>query len=137
LYSFIEEILTIILNLLNDSLAKTRIHSTGKQLILFNQQQQKQKINYLNSFEIKPAAIGNLVNHKLSDKMISLKVPQKLLEVACHDTQFSVQESALNVLRLFCKHEKAKKVSNCLNKEYVQYSSFKIIYIILIYLLLF
>lgn len=56
------------------------------------------------------AVIGNLVNHKFSDKMISLKVPQKLLEVACHDTQFSVQESALNVLRIFCKHDKAKKV---------------------------
>lgn len=56
------------------------------------------------------AAIGNLVNHKFSDKMITLKIPQKVLDVACHDTQFNVQESALNVLKSFCKYEKAKKV---------------------------
>ncbi len=66
-------------------MAKTRVHST--------------------------AAIGNLVNHKFTDKMIALKLPQKLLDVACHDTQFSVQENALSVLKSFCKHEKAKKVS--------------------------
>lgn len=30
LYTYIEEILSIIVNLLNDSLAKTRIHSAGK-----------------------------------------------------------------------------------------------------------
>jgi hypothetical protein len=40
--------------------------------------------------------------------MISLKIPQKLLDVACHDTQFSVQESALNTLKMFCKYEKAR-----------------------------
>lgn len=60
-------------------------------------------------FEIK-AAIGNLVNHKITDKMITLKVPQKLLEVACHDTQLNVKENALNVLKIFSKHDKAKKV---------------------------
>lgn len=43
--------------------------------------------------------------------MTSLKIPQKLLEMACHDTQFTVQESALNVLRALCQHDKAKKVS--------------------------
>lgn len=57
------------------------------------------------------AAIGNLANHKFSEKMVTLKIPQKVLDVACHDTQFSVQESALNVLSLFCKYEKARKVS--------------------------
>ncbi len=51
-----------------------------------------------------------MINHKFTEKMINLKVPQKLLEVACRDTQFSVQENALNVLRSFCQHEKAKKV---------------------------
>ena len=30
LYSFIEEILSTLVNLLNDSVAKTRFHSTGK-----------------------------------------------------------------------------------------------------------
>ena len=34
LYSYIEEILSIIVNLLNDSLAKTRIHSAGKNMTL-------------------------------------------------------------------------------------------------------
>jgi hypothetical protein len=56
------------------------------------------------------AAIGNLANHRFSDKMINLKIPQKVLDVACHDTQFNVQESALNALKAFCKYEKAKKV---------------------------
>lgn len=51
-----------------------------------------------------------MVNHKFTDKMVIYKVPQKLLDVACHDTQLNVKESALNVLRSFCKHEKAKKV---------------------------
>lgn len=62
------------------------------------------------NFAFFKAAIGNLVNHKFSDKMITLKIPQKVLDVACHDTQFNVQESALNVLKSFCKYEKAKKV---------------------------
>ena len=86
LYTYVEEVLSILVNLLNDSLAKTRLHSI--------------------------AAIGNLANHKISDKMLSLKAPQKLLEVACHDTQFTVQEKALNVLNIFVHNEKAKKVSS-------------------------
>ena len=88
LYAYVEEVLPILVNLLNDSLAKTRLHSI--------------------------AAIGNLANHKISDKMLSLKAPQKLLEVACHDTQFTVQEKALNVLNIFVLNEKAKKVSSLL-----------------------
>ncbi|RNA34069.1 serine threonine- kinase 36-like [Brachionus plicatilis] len=60
----------------------------------------------------RPAIIGNLANHKFSDKMISLKIPHKLLELACHDIQFGVQESALNALFALCKHDKARK---CLN----------------------
>ena len=47
--------------------------------------------------------------------MVIYKVPQKLLDVACHDTQLNVKESALNVLRSFCKHEKAKKVTFFVN----------------------
>ena len=50
-----------------------------------------------------------MVNHKFSDKLITYKVPHKLLEIACHDTQLSVQESALHVLKTLCKHDKAKK----------------------------
>jgi hypothetical protein len=49
------------------------------------------------------------VSHKFSEKLLTCKVPHKLLEIACHDTQLSVQESALNVLKTLCKHEKAKK----------------------------
>jgi hypothetical protein len=56
------------------------------------------------------AAIGNLINHKFTDKMIKLKIPQKILEVTCNDTHFAVQEAALNVLRIMCQHEQAKKV---------------------------
>ncbi len=55
-------------------------------------------------------AIGNLVSYKFSDKLFTYKVPHKLLEIVCHDTQLSVQESALNVLKILCKHEKAKKI---------------------------
>ena len=67
LYSYIEEILTIILNLLNDSLAKTRIHSTGmnKNFILIL----NKYISKTNFIFVQIAAIGNLVNHKFSDKM--------------------------------------------------------------------
>ena len=42
--------------------------------------------------------------------MTSLKIPQKLLEMASHDTQLSVQESTLSVLRVLCQHEKSRKV---------------------------
>ncbi len=42
--------------------------------------------------------------------MIKLKLPQKILEITCNDTQFAVQEAALNVLRIMCQHEQAKKV---------------------------
>ena len=42
--------------------------------------------------------------------MTSLRITQKLLEMACHDTQLNVQESTLSVLRVLCQHEKAKKV---------------------------
>ncbi|CAF0816845.1 unnamed protein product, partial [Brachionus calyciflorus] len=83
LYPSVEDKLNVLVKLLSDSLAKTRVHST--------------------------AVIGNLVNHKFTDKMISLKIPQKVLELACHDTQLSVQESALNALLAFCKHDKARK----------------------------
>ena len=50
------------------------------------------------------------MSHKFSEKFLTCKVPHKLLEIACHDTQLSVQESALNVLKTLCKHEKIKKV---------------------------
>ena len=53
---------------------------------------------------------GNIVIHRCAEKIFSLKIPQKLLEIACHDSHFNVQERALNSLKLFCKHEKAKKV---------------------------
>ena len=56
------------------------------------------------------AAIGNLVHYKFSDRMASLKLPQKLLDIACHDTQSNVQENALNALNMFCKHDKAKQI---------------------------
>lgn len=31
------------------------------------------------------------------------------MELACHDTQLGVQESALNAIYSLCKHEKARK----------------------------
>ncbi len=52
-----------------------------------------------------------MANHRFTEKMIRLKVPQKILECACHDTQFTVQESSLKTLRILCKYEKAKKVN--------------------------
>ena len=50
------------------------------------------------------------MNYKFTEKMLQLKLPQKMLDVACHDTQVNVQENALCVIKSFCKNEKAKKV---------------------------
>jgi len=85
LYAWAEEALVSVMGLLNDGLAKTRFHAI--------------------------ALIGNLVNYKFTERMAELKVAQKLVEMACSDTQFSVQESALNVVRVMCKHERGRAVS--------------------------
>jgi hypothetical protein len=66
-----------------------------------------------------------MINYKFSDKMINLKIAQKLVEVACNDTQFNVQESALNVLRIMCKHEKAKKVFKMFNLRHYDLKIFR------------
>jgi fused len=84
LIDYLNDILSIIITLLKDPLAKTRIHAT--------------------------ATIGNLAMYKFTDKMAQLKIPQKILEIACNDTQFIVKETALLVLRSLCNHDKAKKI---------------------------
>jgi len=86
LHPWIEEALSDLVGLLNDALAKTRFHAI--------------------------AVIGNLVNYKFTERMVELKIAQRLVEIACGDSQFGVQESALNVVGLMCKHEKGRKVSN-------------------------
>ncbi len=51
-----------------------------------------------------------MARYRLSDRLIDLKVPEKLLDVACHDTHVTVQEFALRVLKQIVKHEQAKEV---------------------------
>jgi hypothetical protein len=51
-----------------------------------------------------------LARYRLSERLIELKVPEKLLDVACHDTHVIVQEFALRVLKQMLKHEQAKEV---------------------------
>ena len=54
--------------------------------------------------------LGFLARYRLSERLIELKVPEKLLDVACHDTHVTVQEFALRVLKQMLKHDKAKEV---------------------------
>ena len=54
--------------------------------------------------------LGFLARYRLSDRLLELKVPEKLLDVACHDTHAIVQEFALRVLKQMLKHEQAKEV---------------------------
>jgi hypothetical protein len=51
-----------------------------------------------------------LARYRLSERLIELKVPEKLLDVACHDTHVTVQEFALRVLKQMLKYEQAKEV---------------------------
>ncbi len=51
-----------------------------------------------------------MARYRLSERLIELKVPEKLLDVACHDTHVIVQEFALRVLKQMLKHEQAKEV---------------------------
>lgn len=84
LIDYLNDILPTIITLLKDPLAKTRIHAT--------------------------ATIGNLAMYKFTDKMTQFKIPQKILDLACNDTQFMVKENALLVLRSLCDHDKARKI---------------------------
>ena len=54
--------------------------------------------------------LGFLARYRLSERLIELKVPEKLLDVACHDTHVTVQEFALRVLKQMLKYEQAKEV---------------------------
>jgi len=58
-----------------------------------------------------------LARYRLSERLIELKVPAKLLDVACHDTHVTVQEFALRVLKQMLKYEQAKEV--ILNKKFI------------------
>lgn len=62
--------------------------------------------------------LGFLARHRLSDRLIELKVPEKLLDVACHDTHVTVQEFALRVLKQMLKHEQAKAVDFHVNVHF-------------------
>ena len=67
------------------------------------------------SLLIQTDTLGFLARHRLSDRLIELKVPEKLLDVACHDTHVIVQEFALRVLKQMLKHQKAKDVMRTAN----------------------
>ena len=62
------------------------------------------------SFEFHIDTLGFLARYRLSERLIELKVPEKLLDVACHDTHVTVQEFALRVLKQMLKYEQAKEV---------------------------
>lgn len=66
--------------------------------------------------------LGFLARYRLSERLIELKVPEKLLDVACHDTHVTVQEFAFRVLKQMLKHDEAKEVRHHYRKKHDVYS---------------
>jgi len=101
LYEYVDELTPFLVQALNDTISKIRSHAVSKYtnstLCLFG------------SF-ILIDTLGFLARYRLSERLIELKVPEKLLDVACHDTHVTVQEFALRVLKQMLKYEQAKEV---------------------------
>ncbi|XP_033099504.1 serine/threonine-protein kinase 36-like [Anneissia japonica] len=85
LYSQLSSAIPPLVQLLKDSVSKIRTNATG--------------------------ALGNLARHsnKLIPALIKAKAPERLLEVACYDSQFSCQESALMALRSMASYSQVKQ----------------------------
>ncbi|CAM4893978.1 unnamed protein product [Rotaria socialis] len=73
LYEYVDELTPFLVQALNDTISKIRSHAVN--------------------------TLGFLPRYRLSERLIELKVPEKLLDVACHDTHVTVQEFALRVLK--------------------------------------
>ncbi|CAF4126396.1 unnamed protein product, partial [Adineta steineri] len=84
LYEYVDELTPFLVQALNDTISKIRSHAVN--------------------------TLGFLARYRLSERLISFKVPEKLLDVACHDTHVIVQEFALRVLKQMLKHERAKEI---------------------------
>ncbi|CAH1801756.1 unnamed protein product [Owenia fusiformis] len=57
------------------------------------------------------SALGNLCIHNgdMVDALLTSKAHQGLLDVVCHDSQYSVQETAISALRSQCQHAKIRQ----------------------------
>ncbi|CAF1562613.1 unnamed protein product [Rotaria sp. Silwood1] len=84
LYEYVDELTPFLVQALNDTISKIRSHAVN--------------------------TLGFLARYRLSERLIELKVPEKLLDVACHDTHVTVQEFALRVLKQMLKYEQAKEI---------------------------
>ncbi|XP_077866454.1 serine/threonine-protein kinase 36-like [Saccoglossus kowalevskii] len=86
LYNKLSNAVPILVDVLGDSVAKTRTNAAG--------------------------ALGNLSLHSdvLCKQLTKAKAVQGLLEVACHDSQHTTQEAALVALRTLCKHKQHREV---------------------------
>ncbi|CAM4943871.1 unnamed protein product [Rotaria socialis] len=84
LYEYVDELTPFLVQALNDTISKIRSHAVN--------------------------TLGFLARYRLSERLIELKVPEKLLDVACHDTHVTVQEFALRVLKQMLKHGQAKEI---------------------------
>ena len=119
LYEYVDELTPFLVQALNDTISKIRSHAVSKW-------RESSRIPS-QDFPLVDT-LGFLARYRLSDRLIELKVPEKLLDVACHDTHVAVQEFALRVLKQMLKHDQAKEVipSFCFD-QYLFFFFFKIL----------
>ena len=109
LYDYVDELTPFLVQALNDTISKIRSHAVSKfQAVDDVRSFVRGSSRCLSTSHID--TLGFLARHRLSDRLIELKVPEKLLDVACHDTHVIVQEFAMRVLKQMLKHPKAKDV---------------------------
>ena len=101
LYEYVDELTPFLVQALNDTISKIRSHAVSKFRKFYSMPRDIDSI---------VDTLGFLARYRLSNRLIELKVPEKLLDVACHDTHVTVQEFALRVLKQMIKHEQAKAV---------------------------
>lgn len=104
LYEYVDELTPFLVQALNDTISKIRSHAVS----LYRKEIRLNSIDHCHFSS--SDTLGFLARYRLSDRLIDMKVPEKLLDVACHDTHVTVQEFAFRVLKQMLKHEKAKEV---------------------------
>lgn len=116
LYEYVDELTPFLVQALNDTISKIRSHAVSKS----NERNKAtfRRNDFVLCFSFRQDTLGFLARHRLSDRLIELKVPEKLLDVACHDTHVTVQEFALRVLKQMLKHPKAKEVKRVEKLDY-------------------
>jgi hypothetical protein len=106
LFEYVDELMPYLVQALNDTISKIRSHAVSTY-----------RCRSLDVFIVRMSRVtsidtlGFLARYRLSDRLTLLKVPEKLLDVACHDTHVTVQQFALRVLKQMLKHEQAKEVN--------------------------